>query len=79
MDFFPLDERWHLTDSVYSEALARQMVWLSALLPYEQCEAVFERIAQVHIPRSSIWRQTQYYGEKLQAQVEESQAHVKVE
>lgn len=55
------------------------MVWLSGLLPYEHCQAVFERIGGVHIPSSSIWRQTQQYGEALQAQVEHQQSQVSVE
>lgn len=74
-----MDERWQLSASVYSASLAQQMVWLSGLLPYAQCEAVFERIAQVHIPSSSIWRQTQAYGEKLQVHLEHRQAHVRPE
>lgn len=73
--FFPLDEQLVLNATVYSPGLAKQIVWLSALLPYEQCEAVFERIAGRSIPSSSIWRQGQFYGEKLwdyaQAQAEQ--------
>lgn len=59
-----------MNESVYSEALAQRMVWLSSLLPYEQCEQVFARIGEQMIPASSIWRQTQRHGERLAAQVE---------
>ena len=55
------------------------MVWLSGLLPYEQCAAVFEQIGERLIPASSIWRQTQSHGERLQAYVEQQQAQVSVE
>lgn len=55
------------------------MVWLSGLLPYEHCQAVFERIGGVHLPSSSIWRQTEHYGEVLQAQVEHQQEQVSME
>lgn len=65
--FFPLDERWGLDESVYSPECARQMVWLSGLLTYEQSSAVFARIAQRLIPSASIWRQTQKYGARLEA------------
>ena len=41
------------------------MVWLSVLLPYEQCEQVFARIGERLIPASSIWRQTQQQGERF--------------
>jgi hypothetical protein len=55
------------------------MVWLSGMLPFEQCREVFERIGGKMIPTSSMWRQTQAYGERLQAQVEREQAQVKPE
>ena len=63
--FFPLDERWGLTDSLYSPELARQMVWLSGLLPYAEAVQVFERIAHRVLPGSSLWRQTQQHGQRL--------------
>lgn len=76
---FPLDEQLGLTRSAYSMSLAKQMVWLSGLLPYEQCSAVFEVVGERLIPASSIWRQTQYHGERLQNHVEKQQAQVSVE
>jgi len=76
---FPLDEQWGLNETVYSPGLAKQMVWLSGLLPYEQCEAVLERIGERMVPASSIWRQTQQHGERLQATVEQQREHVSVE
>lgn len=41
------------------------MVWLSALLPYEQAAEVFARIGHQLIPRMSLWRQVQRHGERL--------------
>jgi hypothetical protein len=64
---------------VYSDDLAQQMVWLSGLLPYAQCEAVFERIGERLVPGTSIWRQTQEWGERLQQQVEQERQQVGVE
>ena len=77
--FFPLDERWGLTDGVYSANRAQQMVWLSGLLTFEDCQAVFERIGNVHIPASSIWRYTQTAGARFQEQWEHEQGQVSVE
>jgi hypothetical protein len=76
---FPLDERWGLTESAYSPEMARQMVWLSGLLTYEQCSQAFERLAHRLIPSASIWRQTQHYGARLEAYQQLEQEHVSVE
>ncbi len=77
--FSPLDERWGLTESVYTPACAQQMVWLSGLLPYEQAAQVFERIGGRPLPASSIWRQTQVYGERLKRHAEQAQDTVRME
>lgn len=76
---FPLDEAWGLNETVYSSEMAKRMVWLSGLLPYEQCQAVFERIGERLIPASSVWRQTQRHGERLLGQVEHQRQQVSVE
>jgi hypothetical protein len=76
---FPLDEQLKLKRSAYSPELARRMVWLSGLLPYEQCAMVFEEIGERQIPASSIWRQTQAHGERLRAYVQYQQEQVSVE
>jgi hypothetical protein len=78
-EFFPLDEKWGLRGSVYSPERAKQMVWLSGLLPYEQAAEVFERIGHCYAPPTSIWRQTQQYGERLKAHVDHQQELVSVE
>jgi len=59
--------------------MARQMVWLNGLLPPEQGTQVFERIGHRQIPGWSIWKQTQYHGERLKAYVDRQQDHVGVE
>lgn len=76
---FPQDEQWHLNESVYSAEMGKQMVWLSGLLTYEQCQRVFERIGERIIPASSIWRQTQGHGKRLQTYVEHQRDQVSVE
>ena len=64
---------------VYSTQIAKQMVWVSSLLPYAQCEQVFEWIGERFIPASSIWRQTQKHGARLQSYVEQQREKVSVE
>jgi hypothetical protein len=76
---FPLDEQLKLTRSGFSHELSKQMVWLSGLLPYEQCEQVMERIGERYVSDSSIWRQSQRYGTRLQAEVEHQRQQVSVE
>lgn len=55
------------------------MVWLSGLLPYEQCEAVFAQIGEQWLSASSIWRQTQKRGQCLLGYVEKQREQVSVE
>lgn len=77
--FSPQDECWGLNQSAYSAGIAQQMVWLSGLLPYQRCEQVFERIAERLIPASSIWRQTQQWGEHWQGYVQQQRQQVSLE
>lgn len=77
--FFPLDRRWGLNETLYSPELARQMVWVSGLVPYGQACQVFERIGHRQMPRWSLWAQTQQHGERLKSYVDQQQAHVGVE
>lgn len=77
--FFPLDKQWELERSVFTKEVARQMVWLSGLLPYEQCEAVFAQIGELWLSASSIWRQTQKHGQRLLEYVETQREQVSVE
>lgn len=76
---FPLDRQLGMGKSIYSPDLAQQMVWLSGLLPYAQCQDVFAEIGERLVPSSSIWRQTQRHGERLQAYVEQQREQVGVE
>lgn len=76
---FSLDKQLGLKTTAYSQLIAEKMVWLSGMLPYEQCAAVFKEIGERFIPASSIWRQTQDYGERLQICVEQQRQQVSVE
>jgi hypothetical protein len=77
--FFPLDERWELTESVYSPELAKQLVWLAATRAYPDAAETFARIARRVLPVSSIWDETQRHGQRFQDYVEQQQAQVGVE
>jgi len=55
------------------------MVWLSGLLPYDYCEQVMERIGERYVSDSSIWRQTQRYGVKMEAEINRQRQQVSVE
>ena len=77
--FFPLDERWELTGSVYSPERAKQVVWLASTRAYAEAAETFERIGRRAVPASSIWEETQRHGERLKRQMEHQQAQVGVE
>ena len=77
--FFPLDKQWQLDGSVFTREVPRQMVWLSGLLPYEQCESVFAEIGERWLSTSSIWRETQKHGQRLLDYVEHQRDQVSVE
>ena len=73
---FPLDERWGIGRQGYSQGMARDMVWLSGLLPYEQASAVYKRIGGRLIAGVSLWRETHRYGEGLQVFAQHRQEQV---
>jgi len=47
--------------------VAKQIVWLSGLVPFEQVEQIMREIGKVYISQSSAWRLASRYGSKLQA------------
>lgn len=63
MVFFPLDRQLGLWAKHWSEAVAQQATWLSGLLPFEKAEEVLQRVGQIDISVSTVWRQTQKWGE----------------
>ena len=68
--FFPLDERWGLSASHYSDGMNQQMVWLSGLVPsYAHAAEVCARIGPRCVPGTTLWRRTQGQVERERAQV----------
>jgi len=64
---------------VYSPERAKDIVWLSGLVTYEQASKILERIGRLPTPPASIWRLSQAYGERLQEQVAHQAELVSVE
>ena len=60
--------------SEWSDGVRKQEVWLSGLLAYEKATEVMERIGQVGVSKSSVWRQTQVCGSQLHALEEKERA-----
>lgn len=77
--FSPLDEQLDLPRSGFSTAFAKQMLWLSGLLPFGQSVEVMARIGERFISQSTTWRMVQDYGEQLQAVIEQQREQVGVE
>lgn len=79
MDFFPLDDQLGLIDGSLSADLAREVVWLSGQLAFEQVSAVLARIGGYSVPRSTVWAHTQQHGERLRVAATQQQTAVGVE
>jgi hypothetical protein len=63
--FFPLDQQLEIKDKHWSEGVARQAVWLSGLVPFEDAAEILQEIGQVQISASSVWRLSQEWGSRL--------------
>lgn len=59
-----------------SPLLAREAVWLSSLLPYQQAEAVLARIGGYTLPATTLWEQTQRVGQRWLTQQEKRSVSV---
>jgi hypothetical protein len=62
---FPLSSQLEQQDEGWSEGMARQAVWLSGLVSFEQAERILQEIGQVNISRCSIWRRSEAWGTKF--------------
>jgi hypothetical protein len=66
--FFPLDDQLALWDGHWSEAVARDAVWLGGVAPsYATAAAILQRIGLANIPAASIWRRVQVWEEQFKA------------
>jgi len=56
-----------LWEKHWSEQIAKQAVWLSGLVPYEGAAEIMQRVGQIAISKSSIWRRVERWGTAMQA------------
>lgn len=63
--FSPLDKEWQVDSRGYSSQFAYQIVWLSGQVPFAVAHQIFAELAQVSIGATTVWEQTQVYGERL--------------
>jgi hypothetical protein len=66
--FFPLDRQLELGESRRSEGLAREIAYLSgAVSSFRLVREILQRIGQVSLSESSVWRCAQEAGSRFQA------------
>jgi hypothetical protein len=64
-----------LWDGHWSEAVARDAVWLGGVAPsYEAAAAILQRIGHTNISSASVWRRVQAWGEQFKALEETARA-----
>jgi hypothetical protein len=71
-DFFPLDKQLEVRDAHWSAEVARQSVWLSGLVAFGDAARILQEIGQVNTSKSSVWRLSQTWGGKYQAETEQA-------
>jgi len=63
--FFPLDEQLCIRENHWSEAIARQAVWLYGQVEDDLAEQILQQIGGLTISDTSIWRRAQKWSEKI--------------
>ena len=66
--FFPLDDQLQVWDKHWSEQVAKYAVWLSGLMEFEEAKRVLNRIGQIPISDTSVWRRAEKWGKRFQAE-----------
>jgi len=62
---FPLDEQLRIREQHWSEAVARQAVWLYGHVEDDLAEQILQKIGGLAISDTSIWRRAQKWSEKI--------------
>ena len=73
--FFPLDQQLQLADPHLSERVSHLAVWLSGHVAFADAAVILEQVGQIHLPATTIWRQTQRWGQAFQQAEEAAQSH----
>ena len=63
-----------LKEKNWSEGIAKWMVWLSGVVDFETAEEILQRVGQVNVSDTSIWRCTQGRGKQFQTLAERERA-----
>ena len=63
--FFPLDHQLGVHEKHWSEAVAREAVWLYGQVEDDLAEQILQKIGGLSISDTSIWRRAQKWGEPL--------------
>ncbi len=58
----------------WSEEVVRQGVWLSGQVSYEAAADILERVGGLGVSTTSVWRQTQTWGEQMKQQEKKERA-----
>jgi len=58
----------------WSEGVSKQATWLSGLLDFAQAAEVMDKVGQIPISTTTVWRQANVWGEQLKHQEEIQQA-----
>jgi hypothetical protein len=56
-----------LREKHWSEQVVKQAVWLSGLVPYGQVAEIMQKVGQIEISASSVWRRVEHWGAGMQA------------
>ena len=56
-----------LWEKHWSEQISKLAVWLSGMMPYEQAAETMQRVGQIDISTSRVWRRVENWGAKMQA------------
>jgi hypothetical protein len=62
-----------LWEKNWREPIAKLAVWLSGLMPYEQATETMQRVRQIDISGSSVWRWVENWGTWMQGVKERQQ------
>jgi hypothetical protein len=63
--FSPLDKQLIIRDRHWSEGVSRQVVRLSGRMAYEEVVETLQEVGQIHLSKSSAWRLSQRWGQRL--------------
>jgi len=72
--FSPLDEQLQVWDGHWSEGVAQQVVWLSGMVTFGEAAEILQRVGQIEVSKSSVWRRVERWGQVFKAVEDEAVA-----